>query len=208
MIKNSTTSRSAFHMIKKFCEICNKQLILTTNTHIKRKRFCSVSCRMKGTNIKRLAKPVANFHRCRKCGETKPVSDFYTVAYKHKNHPRQFCIKCWKIKTYDAFAKHPEYQQQMKANKKKKRDSIPFDYERAYRLGWTLEKATEVYNAQNGRCAICKTKYKNKLALDHNHKTGKPRQFLCTPCNCSLAVLEDTVRMKKLQAYLHYHESK
>ncbi len=42
------------------------------------------------------------------------------------------------------------------------------------------------FEKQKGCCAICKkpqSAFKNRLALDHNHKTGKLRGLLCYYCN-------------------------
>ena len=41
-------------------------------------------------------------------------------------------------------------------------------------------------DAQNGCCAICgkaEALFKNRLAVDHNHRTGKVRGLLCYRCN-------------------------
>ncbi len=41
-------------------------------------------------------------------------------------------------------------------------------------------------DAQNACCAICKrpeSDFKNKLAVDHNHRTLKVRGLLCYQCN-------------------------
>jgi hypothetical protein len=41
-------------------------------------------------------------------------------------------------------------------------------------------------DAQNACCAICKSpesRFKNRLAVDHNHKSGKVRGLLCYRCN-------------------------
>jgi len=199
----------AFRRIKKFCEICRKKLKLTTNSHIERKRFCSVSCRMKGTNIKRLAKPVAPFHTCRKCGKLKPVCDFYTNSYKGKNHPRQYCKKCYKLETYALFKLHPEWVEKIKTRRRIKRKSLPFRMESARDLGLTIAEALKLYTEQDGKCAICAVPPQNgrRLSLDHNHETGKPRQFLCCACNTDLSVIENTARFEKLKAYLRKHET-
>lgn len=49
------------------------------------------------------------------------------------------------------------------------------------------EKAREVLSVkQNGKCAICgkdEKEFKNRLAVDHNHKTGLVRGLLCYRCN-------------------------
>lgn len=58
---------------------------------------------------------------------------------------------------------------------KKKWSSRFFEKERA-----------EFFKKQQGRCAIClrpESDFKNRLNLDHNHKTLKLRGLLCFFCN-------------------------
>lgn len=41
-------------------------------------------------------------------------------------------------------------------------------------------------DAQEQKCAICKkheSQFKNRLAVDHNHRTSKVRALLCYRCN-------------------------
>jgi hypothetical protein len=49
------------------------------------------------------------------------------------------------------------------------------------------EAARELLSkAQAGKCAICgkhESEFKNRLAVDHNHKTGLVRGLLCYRCN-------------------------
>lgn len=49
----------------------------------------------------------------------------------------------------------------------------------------SAEEYKILYEAQGGRCAICRraTGATRKLAVDHDHKTGKVRGLLCKPCN-------------------------
>ncbi len=42
---------------------------------------------------------------------------------------------------------------------------------------------------ETDKCAICNRK--TKLLLDHCHKSGTFRGFLCTPCNTGIALLGD-----------------
>ena len=52
---------------------------------------------------------------------------------------------------------------------------------------------TRLYEEQGGRCYIChlatgKTK---RLAVDHDHRTGKVRGLLCSPCNRYIGWIRD-----------------
>lgn len=74
------------------------------------------------------------------------------------------------------------------------------DRERARNLaqfGLTIEDYEAMYEAQGGLCAICaqpETSSRNgkvyRLAVDHNHKTGKVRGLLCFKCNSAMGSFE------------------
>lgn len=58
---------------------------------------------------------------------------------------------------------------------------------------------TKMFNAQGGCCALCRVelnlnrKFKGDpkgACLDHDHKTGRARGFLCLQCNVMLGVYE------------------
>lgn len=53
------------------------------------------------------------------------------------------------------------------------------------RYGITIEQYDALYIAQGGVCYICRraTGKTRRLAVDHNHKTGKVRGLLCKLCN-------------------------
>ena len=57
----------------------------------------------------------------------------------------------------------------------------------------TIETYEEIYRNQNGVCAICeKLNISGKrLAVDHNHSTGKIRGLLCNKCNTGLGNFND-----------------
>ena len=58
---------------------------------------------------------------------------------------------------------------------------------------------------QGGRCAICgEDSPKMRLAIDHDHKTGRIRGLLCRHCNLGLgAFLDDTEVMGRAIDYLN-----
>jgi len=67
-----------------------------------------------------------------------------------------------------------------------------------------------MFDDQEGKCFICKTHQSNlkkKLAVDHDHKTGKIRKLLCCKCNRTLGYLyEDIDTLKNMIKYLEIHE--
>lgn len=51
----------------------------------------------------------------------------------------------------------------------------------------------ELFEKQTGCCLICdrhQNNFKIRLAVDHNHKTGKVRGLLCSKCNTTLGWAE------------------
>lgn len=62
--------------------------------------------------------------------------------------------------------------------------------------------------SQGGVCKICNRPPGNKrLAVDHNHSTGKMRGLLCGPCNTALSHVERESNFSiKALAYLKDHE--
>jgi hypothetical protein len=77
--------------------------------------------------------------------------------------------------------------------------------ERTY--GVTAGDYAAILKEQRGRCPICGGSPKSKrLALDHDHKTGKPRGLLCSRCNHDLlGAAHDSVQI--LRAAINYLEN-
>lgn len=64
-----------------------------------------------------------------------------------------------------------------------------------------------LYEAQDGRCYICRraTGKTRRLAVDHDHKTGKVRGLLCGTCNKMLGhARDDPSFFGWAMAYLHW----
>lgn len=75
------------------------------------------------------------------------------------------------------------------------------------KFGLTLEQYEDMLTAQGGVCKICRQpeRTKRRLAVDHNHTTGKVRGLLCAQCNTRLGHLESEFYVKAL-AYLKEYE--
>lgn len=85
------------------------------------------------------------------------------------------------------------------------------------KYGMTYDELLVVLAGQNYTCAIqgCGRKIGPqevglaRAHFDHNHATGKPRQFLCGGCNTALGMLEENIeRIAGLITYLCRHENK
>lgn len=55
-----------------------------------------------------------------------------------------------------------------------------------------------------GNCDIC-NKFANPLHMDHCHKTGYVRRWLCSVCNTRLGILELIEWVATATEYLRFH---
>lgn len=67
------------------------------------------------------------------------------------------------------------------------------------RYGVTPEQYQELFDKQEGKCAVCKrhqSELKNRLVLDHDHKTLEIRALLCAYCNLRVVgkLRKDTIQ--------------
>jgi len=74
--------------------------------------------------------------------------------------------------------------------------------------GITLDEYDEMFDKQSGLCLICKEPCNSgyRLAVDHNHATGKVRGLLCGKCNRGLGNFGDSILLLE-QAIKYLKES-
>jgi len=78
------------------------------------------------------------------------------------------------------------------------------------RQGSSFELYQDLLAAQNGRCAICgatqghRSRYDKvcRLAIDHDHESGKVRGLLCNGCNRGLGYFKESI--ESLEAAIRY----
>jgi len=75
---------------------------------------------------------------------------------------------------------------------------------RLKQYGITIEQYEEMFRKQRGLCAICKKpEDKFRLAVDHNHITGKVRGLLCHNCNPAIGKFNhDVILLSRALKYL------
>ena len=127
--------------------------------------------------------------KCGKCKLIKPTSAFAVDKSRIDGH--LYSCKTCINKEYKAnwYKKHKEQC---------RRVMLRNNY------GLTLEEYDEMFEKQDGVCAICDGINSNdkRLFVDHNHETGEIRGLLCTRCNLNLGVIEKPGYLSKLLEYL------
>jgi len=66
-----------------------------------------------------------------------------------------------------------------------------------HRYGLPYEEWLMIWESQDGRCIICKKKFKtpSDACVDHNHKTKKIRGLLCRKCNFGISNFYDDPKL-------------
>lgn len=132
------------------------------------------------------------------------MSKYDPEAYQRNKEKRKATIKKWRDKNRDKvnatvrkYRKSEKFKNSCKAQRRK--HSLKTIY------GITLEDYDNLYNNQEGKCAICsrhQTELKRPLSVDHCHKSGIIRGLLCDNCNMSLGLLKDNI--ETLQQAIKY----
>jgi hypothetical protein len=103
----------------------------------------------------------------------------------------------------------PDWRNKQKEEAAKRRSDPEFAeeikiYQREWRYGMSHEQYIEMWDAQEGLCAICR--FRIDIVVDHCHTTGKVRGLLCRGCNAGLGHFEEKPeRLAAAAEYLRAH---
>ncbi len=168
---------------------------------------------------------------CTKCKATKPESEFFRAA-RQSSGLTPACKACGAIKLKEWRLRNPErvleqnrshYQKNKVARNESGRKWKAANPEKmaAYRkangrnswlvseYGITEREWDALFSAQLGVCAVCKLPPDDgrRLAVDHDHSTGKVRGLLHVGCNSALGHLRDShVVVSEAANYLAKHK--
>jgi hypothetical protein len=128
-----------------------------------------------------------------------PMSSF-TLVNREKGY---FCRKCksCRSKSLAKIAKRwrdghvEQFKTVQRANRLKRE------------YGLTMAQYDAMHQEQDGKCQICKVR-KDRLCVDHDHKTGRVRGLLCHHCNRAIGLLQDSpAYLRRAAEYLELYSS-
>ena len=123
--------------------------------------------------------------RCSSCEVEKPIDDFTA--------PHRCCKPC-------RAAKNSAWYHKNKERARAQQNSSKF--------GLTVDEYLALIYKQRGLCAICEETCSSgrRLAVDHDHATGRVQALLCSNCNTALGKLRDNPTLaRRAAAYLETH---
>lgn len=137
--------------------------------------------------------------RCYICKAKKTESEFH----KDRSKPDGFNSRCKSCNT----VKQSLYTKRIKKEFGRTRARA---YELKHYYGIMQAEYDSMLKAQNGVCAICKTKPENTLAVDHCHDSKSVRGLLCRRCNSAIGLFdEDLGKLSAAMDYIiHWHQSR
>ena len=124
--------------------------------------------------------------KCSKCDEIKPHNFF------HKDSSNKYGLSYW---CKDCAKKSSKKHHSRKQKSDPDYVAARRNYHISSKYGITSSEYDAKLKAQNSRCSICNINLfvkTHQCHLDHDHKTGKLRDFLCTNCNRGLGHFKDS----------------
>lgn len=158
--------------------------------------------------------------RCKKCGEVKPIDEFYftSKALKDGTPTRKwkckYCIQEYGKRYQRNNRSHCVKSVRMWREKNRFRWAILASRGIAKKRGYIPCNATEEELAKSftGFCDVCgisENECSRKLCADHDHDTGDLRGWLCGKCNSALGLMGNSSKLLiKLASYAEQKSEK
>lgn len=137
--------------------------------------------------------------KCTKCFKEQTLDQFHNDSKRQDGKYPQ-CRTCRAERRKKDYWNNLESVREYQNNPEVKQRRLERDYKQKY--GITLEDYNNMFESQDGSCAICSATPSERLHVDHNHVTGEVRGLLCNNCNRALGLLQDNPA--NLRAALFY----
>jgi hypothetical protein len=183
----------------KQCQMCKVEVPVKSRDRWERTKYCSKECMYEGIRSKPAVYKNSPLLPCTSCGLILERSMFgKDASRRYRGGAATRCIPCSR-----------EHSKKYTDTEVSKRKKISARFESKY--GINLIQYEKLFEEHKGLCAICnkpsqrvnKNGELKRLAVDHDHKTGKVRGLLCFDCNTGLGKFGDDVEMlSKALSYL------
>lgn len=142
--------------------------------------------------------------QCRVCHKIKPLTDFFKRGGEEKGY-RSKCKSCYgaasailKSKPENRI-KQAAYMRDHRANDREAWKSASLKY----RYNITIDEWNDLFDRQDGKCAICEIAFSMTPQVDHCHDTLIVRGLLCGDCNRMLGQARESASiLRKGAEYL------
>lgn len=139
-----------------------------------------------------------DLRRCCSCNEHKATTEY------HKNNENKMDGLCYVCKVCACANGARHHKRRMIEDPSYRAQSTTRWVRNNY--GLTMEEYRAKLAAQNYQCGICSTDISTGQHLDHNHTTGKLRDFLCSNCNRGIGHLKESeLILNNAISYLRKH---
>ena len=135
----------------------------------------------------RVSMPYMTNKTCKKCGESKPLSEYSFKRPKNRKPGLQPRCKTCSLEDTRIW------------REKQSIDRLKdLYYKRTY--GMSLEEFNCLLDVQHGKCKLCYRDVSveglgpNRAVVDHCHKNGQVRGILCNECNRALGYFHDNIQ--------------
>ena len=148
--------------------------------------------------------------RCTKCGQEKPVDQFYKRALSPDGLTYE-CRPCKKVMDQEYYLRNAEACRERTRETRRKKPWYPRESWLKHNYGLTKEAFLALLVGQDNRCAVCRDVILDAprkagvmaACVDHDHETGVVRGLLCSRCNVGLGqFLDSPARLKAAAVYL------
>lgn len=131
---------------------------------------------------------------CRRCKESKELTDFYKSTSRTKGGYRHECKSCW---NRDSLKYYNDNREEIIEKRK--------DYH--YLKNYNITRADfHKMQEEAGGCEVCGD---TNTVLDHCHDSSEIRGVLCNRCNQALGLMrDDPVLIRGLADYMDRHMDK
>lgn len=128
---------------------------------------------------------------CPKCETIKPLDDFGKNRSTHDGK-QNYCRTCTVARVTASRQKDPTSHRNGARRYRERHPERVADMNARWGVGAPLGTYARLFEAQDGKCAICKTEKPTggakRFAIDHCHDTGLIRGLLCSKCNQGLGL--------------------